>query len=79
MDGQLLVDLAYDEDSRAEVDANFVMTGSGGLVEVQGTAEGRTFTRRELNRMVDAAWNSIEEIKKIQAAAIRKRARPASR
>ena len=60
-------------------DANFVMTGSGGIVEVQGTAEGRTFTRRELNRMVDAAWNSIEAIKKIQDAAIRKRARPASR
>ncbi|MFP6663501.1 MAG: ribonuclease PH [Deltaproteobacteria bacterium] len=78
VDGQLLVDLAYGEDSRAEVDANFVMTGSGGIVEVQGTAEGRTFSRRELNRMVDAAWNSIEEIKAIQMAAIRKRRRPAS-
>ncbi|MEO2169427.1 MAG: ribonuclease PH [bacterium] len=79
VDGQLLVDLAYGEDSRAEVDANFVMTGSGGIVEVQGTAEGRTFSRRELNRMVDAAWNSIEEIKAIQSAAIRKRRRPASK
>lgn len=79
VDGELLVDLAYGEDSRAEVDANFVMTGSGGLVEVQGTAEGRTFSRRELNRMVDAAANSIEAIGKIQQAAIRKRARPAGR
>ena len=79
VDGELLVDLAYGEDSRAEVDANFVMTGSGGLVEVQGTAEGRTFSRRELNRMVDAAANSIDAIGKIQQAAIRKRARPAGR
>ena len=77
VNGQLLVDLAYEEDSTAEVDANFVMTGSGGLVEVQGTAEGRTFSRRELNRMVDAAWNSIEQIKGQQLAAVRRRRRPA--
>ena len=64
---ELLVDLAYTEDSRAEVDANFVMTGSGGIVEVQGTAEGRTFERRDLNRMLDAAWRAIEEINRLQA------------
>jgi ribonuclease PH len=67
---ELLVDLAYTEDSRAEVDANFVMTGSGGIVEVQGTAEGRTFARRDLNRMVDAAWSAIQEINRLQAKAI---------
>lgn len=66
----LLVDLAYTEDSRAEVDANFVMTGSGGIVEVQGTAEGRTFARRDLNRMVDAAWNAIQHVNRLQAKAI---------
>lgn len=66
----LLVDLAYTEDSRAEVDANFVMTGSGGIVEVQGTAEGRTFERRDLNRMLDAAWNAIADINRMQAKAI---------
>lgn len=66
----LLVDLAYTEDSRAEVDANFVMTGSGGIVEVQGTAEGRTFERRDLNRMLDAAWNAIADINRLQAKAI---------
>ena len=66
----LLVDLAYTEDSRAEVDANFVMTGSGGIVEVQGTAEGRTFERRDLNRMLDAAWNAIADINRMQARAI---------
>lgn len=75
VEGRLLVDLAYEEDSTAEVDANFVMTGSGGLVEVQGTAEGRTFSRRELNRMVDAAWASIEEIKGQQQTAARRRRR----
>jgi ribonuclease PH len=68
--GELLVDLAYTEDSRADVDANFVMTGSGGIVEVQGTAEGRTFARRDLNRMVDAAWSAIQEINRLQAKAI---------
>jgi len=66
----LLVDLAYTEDSRAEVDANFVMTGSGGIVEVQGTAEGRTFERRDLNRMLDAAWDAIAHIHHLQARAI---------
>ncbi|MEW6270582.1 MAG: ribonuclease PH [Thermodesulfobacteriota bacterium] len=70
VDGELLVDLAYTEDSRAEVDANFVMTGSGGLVEVQGTAEGRTFERRDLGRMLDAAWDAIQRINRLQAEAI---------
>ena len=70
VDGTLLTDLAYGEDSRAEVDANFVMTGSGGLVEVQGTAEGRTFSRRDLTRMVDAAWDAIQRIQELQARAI---------
>jgi ribonuclease PH len=68
--GELLVDLAYGEDSRAEVDANFVMTGSGGLVEVQGTAEGRTFTRDDLARMLAAAWQAIERVHRVQAKAI---------
>ena len=68
--GEVLVDLAYAEDSRAEVDANFVMTGSGGLVEVQGTAEGQTFARRDLSRMLDAAWRAIKRIHAVQARAI---------
>ncbi|MFM7142623.1 MAG: ribonuclease PH [Alphaproteobacteria bacterium] len=70
VDGERLVDLAYREDSRAEVDANFVMTGSGGLVEVQGTAEGRTFGRRDLDRMLDAAWKAISGIQRLQKAAL---------
>lgn len=72
VDGALLVDLAYDEDSRADVDANFVMTGSGGLVEVQGTAEGRTFERRDLARMLEAAWTAIEQINQAQARAVKR-------
>ena len=68
--GELFVDLAYAEDSRAEVDANFVMTGSGGLVEVQGTAEGQTFARRDLSRMLDAAWRAIKRINAVQARAL---------
>jgi ribonuclease PH len=70
LDGELLVDLAYDEDSGADVDANFVMTGSGGLVEVQGTAEGRTFARRDLTRMLEAAWRAIEEVNRAQLRAL---------
>lgn len=81
VDGALLVDLAYDEDRRADVDANFVMTGSGGLVEVQGTAEGRTFARKDLNRMLDAAWHAIEEVNQAQLRALKpaKRGRRAAR
>lgn len=68
--GQVLTDLAYAEDSRAEVDANFVMTGSGGLVEVQGTAEGRTFERDDLNKMLDAAWTAIRGYNTLQERAL---------
>jgi len=70
VDGEVLVDLAYAEDSRAEVDANFVMTGSGGLVEVQGTAEGRTFQREDLTRMLDGAWAAIEGYNRLQERAL---------
>ncbi len=70
VDGDVLVDLAYTEDSRAEVDANFVMTGSGGLVEVQGTAEGRTFERADLTNMLDGAWDAIRTFNATQAKAL---------
>ena len=82
VDGEVLVDLAYAEDSRAEVDANFVMTGSGGLVEVQGTAEGRTFQREDLTQMLDAAWTAISGYNKLQERALetwRKKQKPAAR
>ncbi len=52
VDGSLLLDLDYSEDSRAEVDMNVVMTGSGRFIEVQGTAEGLPFSRGELDEML---------------------------
>jgi ribonuclease PH len=66
VDGEFLLDLDFDEDLRAEVDMNVVMTGRGRLVEVQGTAEKRTFTRSELDRLLDLAWKGIQQILKIQ-------------
>ena len=68
IDGVALLDLPYAEDSRADVDFNVVMTGSGGLVEVQGTAEGRTFDRTQLDRLLDLAASGITEIVAAQRA-----------
>ena len=65
-----MLDLAYTEDSRAEVDMNVVMTGSGSLVEVQGTAEGRPFDRRELEALIDLATAGIREIVALQEAVL---------
>jgi len=56
------IDLDYREDSTCETDMNVVMTGSGGLVEVQGTAEGEPFTREQLDAMVDLAARGILEL-----------------
>lgn len=60
--GELLLDLAFSEDSNAEVDMNVVMTGSGNIVEVQGTAEGRSFSRQTMDGMLDLATQGIGEI-----------------
>jgi ribonuclease PH len=65
--GEILLDLPYAEDSRAEVDMNVVQTGSGRLVEVQGTGEGGTFDRKLLDRMLDVAEKGIAELAAIQA------------
>ena len=54
VDGRVRLDLPYEEDSRAEVDMNVVATDTGTLIEVQGTAEGATFTRRTLDAMLDS-------------------------
>ena len=62
IDGVALLDLPYSEDSRADVDFNVVMTGDGELVEVQGTAEGRPFTRSQLDELLDLASKGISEI-----------------
>ncbi len=63
---QLLLDLAYDEDARADVDFNVVMTGSAQLVEVQGTAEGKVFSRQELDALIDLAASGIEQLTDFQ-------------
>ncbi|MBO2518337.1 MULTISPECIES: ribonuclease PH [Limnochorda] len=60
--GRPLLDLTYDEDSQAEVDMNVVMTGSGRLVEIQGTGEGRSFTFDEMNRLLKLAEHGIERL-----------------
>jgi len=62
VDGQPLLDLDYDEDSRAEVDANFVMCGDGRLVEVQCTAEGSPFSRAEMDQLSDLAFHGITQL-----------------
>ena len=70
VDGDALLDLCYQEDSRAEVDFNVVMTGAGRLVEIQGTAEGQPFTRDELTQLVDLAQAGIRELTEIQRRAL---------
>ena len=62
IDGQPMLDLDYGEDSGAGVDFNVVMLGTGQLVEVQGTAEGSPFTRREMDGLVDLAEAGITEL-----------------
>lgn len=62
VDGELLLDLCYEEDSRAEVDLNVIMTGTGDFIEIQGTGEGSTFSRNELTDMLDLAGSGIMEL-----------------
>lgn len=64
--GELLLDLDYSEDSRAEVDSNIVLTGVGDFVEIQGTAEGRTFTQEQLDRLLMLARQGISRLTGIQ-------------
>lgn len=69
---EILLDLCYEEDSAAEVDMNFVMTGSGEFVEVQGTAERRPFDRSVLEQMTTLAWQGIQQLTDIQKIALGK-------
>ena len=64
--GEALLDLDYDEDSTAETDANFVLTGAGGLVEVQGTAEGAPFTEEQLAQLLRLARKGVGELIALQ-------------
>jgi ribonuclease PH len=70
VDNEPLLDLAYDDDSRAEVDMNVVKTGKGKFVEVQGTAEGLPFDRDALNRLLDLADGGIRQLIEKQRAIV---------
>jgi ribonuclease PH len=70
VDGEVLLDLAYEDDSRAEVDMNIVKTGDGRYIEVQGTAEAIPFGRDALNRLLDLADNGIRQLIEKQRAIV---------
>jgi ribonuclease PH len=71
--GKPLLDLDYSEDSACDTDMNVVMTGAGGFVEVQGTAEGAPFTRDEMDRLLELAAQGIRELLVLQKAALAQR------
>jgi ribonuclease PH len=70
VDGKILLDLCYEEDSKADVDMNFVMTGSGKFIEVQGTAESAPFTKKQMERMAEIAHQGIKELLQTQKKVI---------
>jgi len=70
IEGKILLDLCYEEDSKADVDMNFVMTGSGKFIEVQGTAEASPFTKKQMERMADIAQQGIKELLNMQKKVI---------
>jgi len=70
VDGKLVLDLPYEEDHRADVDFNVVMTGAGRFVEVQGTAEGQPFTPSQLEKLLELAKEGIDELTTLQREAL---------
>ena len=70
VDGTPLLDLKYDEDSRAEVDMNIVCAGDGRFIEVQGTAEGSPFTREQMDSLFELGRKGIEQLVRLQRQAI---------
>jgi len=66
VEGEVLLDLNYEEDSKAEVDMNVVMTGGGKFVEIQGTAEGEAFTKKEMDGLIRVAQSGIKTLTRIQ-------------
>lgn len=69
-EGNPVIDLDYDEDSTAQTDANFVMTGAGGIVEIQGTAEGAPFSEEEFSALLKLAKDGIARLVDLQKMAI---------
>lgn len=70
VDGTALLDLKYDEDSRAEVDMNIVCAGDGRFIEVQGTAEGLPFTREQMDSLLELGRKGIDQLVRLQRHAI---------
>lgn len=68
--GEAVLDLDYEEDSGCDTDMNVVMTGGGGIIEVQGTAEGEVFSRTELDTMLGLATEGIGQLTEIQKSAL---------
>jgi ribonuclease PH len=66
VDGELALDLCYAEDSAARVDLNVVGTGRGGIVEIQGTAEGEALPRADLDRMIDLGLEGVATLVELQ-------------
>ena len=69
--GEVLLDLCYEEDQKAEVDINVVFASTGDLIEIQGTAEKKSFSRSQLNQILDLAWPACEKLFKEQEKIIR--------
>jgi ribonuclease PH len=69
-DGEAVLDLDYDEDSAAQADTNFVLTGKGGIVEIQGTAEEDPFSREQFIQLLDLAQKGITELSVLQRKAL---------
>jgi ribonuclease PH len=70
VDGEVVLDLAYDEDSRAEVDLNVVATGRGRFVEIQGTGEESTFSRPQLEALTTVTLEGVAELTRLQERAL---------
>ena len=76
VEGVLVLDLCYEEDSSAQTDMNVVMTQDGKLIEIQGTAEGVPFERSELNSLLDLAEKGIGDLIRLQQEVIFAHVRP---
>ena len=70
VDGVPMLDLCYEEDSKAEVDLNAIMTRGGKIIEIQGTAEKAAFERRELDELLDLAFSGIQRLVELQMTAL---------
>ncbi|HKU27073.1 MAG TPA: hypothetical protein VJQ54_16475, partial [Candidatus Sulfotelmatobacter sp.] len=71
VDGEVLLDLCYEEDSRADVDMNFVMTAAGKMVELQATAEHQVFDDEQLSKMMAYARQGVQELINSQQSVLR--------